>query len=83
MDMGFEEENKRFENADVFGFRRERNNREFPILIADDNSETRHSLAEALRREGYEVSVAENGRAALDRFHEKYFPDRAHRPVHA
>ena len=36
------------------------------ILVVDDDRETRISLFEALNRHGYQVSVAENGRMALE-----------------
>ena len=35
------------------------------ILIVDDDRNTRESLGRALRRDGYEVLVAENGKSAL------------------
>ena len=35
------------------------------ILIVDDDRNTRESLGRALRRDGYEVLVAEHGKAAL------------------
>src|SRR5262245_33249997 len=36
------------------------------ILVADDERSMRELLAIVLKREGYEVIVAENGQAALD-----------------
>ncbi|PLX87315.1 MAG: response regulator [Desulfuromonas sp.] len=36
------------------------------ILIVDDEKNARDGLGELLRREGYDVSTAENGEAALD-----------------
>ena len=38
-----------------------------PVLIIDDDDELRESLAEALSSEGYDVTVAANGREGLDR----------------
>lgn len=38
-----------------------------PVLIVDDDDELRDTLAEALSVEGYDVTVASNGREALDR----------------
>jgi CheY-like chemotaxis protein len=40
------------------------------ILVVDDNDALRENLAEALELEGYEVAVAEDGRAALARLEE-------------
>ena len=36
------------------------------ILVVDDERSMREMLAIVLRREGYEVLLAENGRAAID-----------------
>jgi len=36
------------------------------ILVVDDEQSLRELLAIVLRREGYEVLLAENGRAAVD-----------------
>jgi CheY-like chemotaxis protein len=38
-----------------------------PVLVVDDNDALRENLAETLQLEGYAVSVAANGEAALDR----------------
>lgn len=44
------------------------------ILVADDEQNMRIALYEALSRNGYEVSVAENGQMALEMV-EKNAPD--------
>lgn len=41
------------------------------ILIAEDDLNIREGLRDLLSQEGYEVLLAENGRIALDVFHEK------------
>jgi len=38
------------------------------ILVVDDEANLRHTLAYALRKEGYEVLTAEDGEAALESF---------------
>lgn len=43
------------------------------LLIADDTAGIRDSLGKLLRREGYEVELAVNGREALDKFHPARF----------
>src|SRR6266403_6305251 len=42
------------------------NHQEKKILVADDDSLTRHLLQETLERAGYEVVAVENGRLALE-----------------
>jgi len=47
---------------------------DFPILIAEDNPVSRKLLEMTLRRAGYEVVSAEDGREALALFKERFFP---------
>jgi len=44
------------------------------ILLVDDEPTTRMMTARKLRRAGYEVDVAENGKEALDRLRQRLFP---------
>lgn len=44
-----------------------------PILIVDDEEKIRSLVRMYLEREGYEVEEAENGRAALEKFHNKHY----------
>lgn len=44
------------------------------VLLVDDEAPLRESLSYALRREGYEVTTAADGLAALKQFH-KQVPD--------
>ncbi|GAB4385919.1 MAG: hypothetical protein Kow00121_51490 [Elainellaceae cyanobacterium] len=44
------------------------------ILLVDDEMALRESLTYTLQREGYTVSTAENGQAAIKQFH-KHVPD--------
>jgi CheY-like chemotaxis protein len=37
-----------------------------PLLVVDDDEDFRHSLAQALELEGYDVAEAANGRQALE-----------------
>ena len=46
----------------------------FPVLIAEDDPVSRKLLEKVLVRAGYEVVSVENGRKALERFDEKFFP---------
>lgn len=39
------------------------------ILVIDDDPIVRDMLVEMLRREGYDVDSAEDGRAGMKRFH--------------
>ncbi len=41
-------------------------NRKRKVLLIDDDEETRESLAQLLESEGYQVTTAKNGRAALE-----------------
>jgi phosphoserine phosphatase RsbU/P len=43
------------------------------LLIVDDNEANRSLLARRLRRQGYTVSLAENGRQALEKLHSRRF----------
>ena len=43
------------------------------ILVVDDERSMREMLAILLRREGHEVAVAENGRAAIDLLNQRPF----------
>ncbi|HEY6448333.1 MAG TPA: response regulator [Acidobacteriaceae bacterium] len=43
------------------------------ILIADDDAATRHGVARLLEAAGFEVSEAEDGRAALNTIQEKHY----------
>jgi CheY-like chemotaxis protein len=45
------------------------------ILVVDDNDALRENLAELLEAEGYEVAVAEDGAAALERLAKDPLPD--------
>ena len=38
------------------------------ILVVDDEANLRHTIAYALRQEGYEVLTADDGEAALESF---------------
>ncbi len=40
-----------------------------PVLIVEDDPDTREALADLLRQEGFKVDTAPHGRAALDRLH--------------
>jgi diguanylate cyclase (GGDEF)-like protein len=46
----------------------------FPILIVEDDPVSRKLMGMTLRRAGYEVVSAENGREALKIFKERFFP---------
>ena len=39
------------------------------ILVVDDNEMNRDMLSRRLKRQGYEVAMAENGQTALDMLH--------------
>jgi len=41
-----------------------------PLLVVDDSPAVRHMVADTLRRQGFEVSVAEDGRQGLERARE-------------
>ncbi|HMC76347.1 MAG TPA: response regulator, partial [Vicinamibacterales bacterium] len=43
------------------------------ILVVDDERSMREMLAILLKREGHEVSVAENGRAAIELLNQRPF----------
>ena len=47
---------------------------DFPILIAEDNPVSRKLMEMTLRRAGYEVVSAKDGREALEVFKERFFP---------
>ncbi len=47
---------------------------QYPILIAEDNPDSRNLLQHTLNRAGYEVVSVQNGRAALQQFKKKFFP---------
>jgi signal transduction histidine kinase/DNA-binding response OmpR family regulator len=38
-----------------------------PVLVVEDDADTRHLLQSALQKDGWKVQVAENGRVALER----------------
>lgn len=63
-------------NADSIVSASERTGSAKRILIADDDADAREGLAELLRGEGYEVDLADNGRAALE-----LLTDRKRRPA--
>ena len=46
----------------------------FSVLIVDDDDISRRLLERALTTEGYRVVSAENGREALDRYKDEFFP---------
>ncbi|HZV81542.1 MAG TPA: diguanylate cyclase [Geobacteraceae bacterium] len=54
--------------------RRASNKPDFPILIADDNDLQRTVLEYVLRKAGHEVTVAEDGRQAVEIFTSGYYP---------
>ena len=45
-----------------------------PILVVDDDPDVRDAMALFLRREGYEVASASEGREALDRLRHRHRP---------
>jgi CheY-like chemotaxis protein len=45
------------------------------VLVVEDDAVFREGLAVVLRREGYRVILAEDGREAMDRLHEGPAPD--------
>ena len=47
--------------------------KDFSLLVVDDNEMNRDVLSRRLKRQGYEVSMAEDGRQALDMIREKSF----------
>ena len=47
---------------------------QFPILVAEDDNVSRKILEKSLVEAGYEVESVENGRQALKKFEEKFFP---------
>jgi two-component system cell cycle response regulator len=47
---------------------------QFPILIAEDDPVSRRMLGKVLNKSGYEVVAVENGKIALDKYKEKFFP---------
>ncbi len=47
---------------------------DFPILIAEDNPVSRKLLEKTLKKAGYEVVPAKNGREALELFGQRFFP---------
>ena len=48
--------------------------RNFPVLIVDDNPIIQKMMSISLSKAGYEVASAENGRDALHKFEEKFYP---------
>ena len=50
-----------------------KNNSDKKILVVDDEDEMRLALETTLKRDGYKVTVAENGRQGLDRFEDGKF----------
>ena len=46
----------------------------FPVLVVDDNPIIQKMMNISLSKAGYEVSSAENGRDALCKFNEKFYP---------
>ncbi len=46
----------------------------FPILVVEDDLVTRRLLVKILLKAGHQVTEAENGRVALQRLEENYFP---------
>ncbi|MBL0700696.1 MAG: diguanylate cyclase [Desulfosarcina sp.] len=46
----------------------------FPILIAEDNPVSGKMLEKILVREGHKVILAENGRIAMEKFNNKFYP---------
>lgn len=49
--------------------RHDRAKRDFQILVVEDDEDLRISVAQVLADEGYAVSVAQNGKAALSLLH--------------
>jgi CheY-like chemotaxis protein len=45
-----------------------------PVLIVEDNEDSRELIADLLTSQGYEVWLAENGKHALDVLHERGAP---------
>ena len=50
-----------------------KNNSSKKILIVDDETEMRIALETTLKREGYDLTLAENGKQALERLNENTF----------
>lgn len=46
----------------------------YPVLLVEDNPLSRKMLEKILVKEGFEVTVAENGKKALAFFRERFFP---------
>jgi two-component system, cell cycle response regulator len=49
-------------------------NASYPILLVEDNPISRKMLEKILVKEGFEVTLAENGKEALTLFRERFFP---------
>lgn len=49
-------------------------NYDFPVLVVEDHPSLRKQLEIVLRKAGFAVTTAENGREALEHFRERFFP---------
>jgi CheY-like chemotaxis protein len=49
-------------------------NSKYPILIADDDTIIQKMLVRILTKSGYEVSIAKNGKDALQKLSESFHP---------
>ena len=47
----------------------------YPILLVEDNPTSQKMLEKILVKEGFAVTVAENGKEALALFRERFFSD--------
>jgi len=52
----------------------ESNRETYPILLAEDDPISRRLFEKILAKEGFAVTAVENGRKALDLFHQRFFP---------
>lgn len=48
--------------------------KEFPVLIVDDDPVTRKLISKTLSKEGFEVATADSGPSALKQLEERFFP---------
>src|SRR5438477_12765745 len=53
------------------GEAKSRSGRSAPVLIVEDDRDLRNAMAELLQGEGYEFTLAENGREALEALRER------------